>query len=74
MENHQSDNTMKKTKEIQKLNENEMGTIFFAEEENWYYDELELIWKRNPASMTLNRILSFASPSTGNFLSLQAGR
>ena len=31
-------------------------------EEEWYYDDIELIWKRDPGESTLKRIVSFAIP------------
>ena len=35
------------------------------EEEDWYYDEAELIWKRNPDGNTLKRMFSIAMPFIG---------
>ncbi len=31
-------------------------------EEDWYYDETELIWKRNPGQRFMRRLLSIAAP------------
>lgn len=32
-----------------------------VKEEEWIYDESEMIWKRNPCEINMKRILSFTS-------------
>lgn len=41
-------------------------------EEEWFYDEADQIWKRNPGRLWLKRVLSVAVPGFSNMLPLQA--
>lgn len=36
--------------------------IDMREEEDWFYDETEMIWKRKPGGSVLKRMLSIAMP------------
>ncbi len=64
---------MKKMNNQLKSREYETEDFNFHEEE-WYYDELEQIWKKIPGAMTLKRILCLAVPGGNNCLTLHPGR
>jgi hypothetical protein len=44
-----------------------------GDEEEWYYDEPEMIWKRKPGGSVLKRMLSIAIPIRDCFPSKPAG-
>ena len=48
--------------------------LIFQEENEWFYDESEQIWKRMPGGATLKRLLCLAVPGQGQYLSLRASR
>lgn len=64
---------MKTTIKSQKISNIEIEEPF-SQEEEWYYDETEQIWKRLPGGMALKRIISIAMPSAGKYLLLQPGQ
>lgn len=48
--------------------------FFFQEENEWFYDESEQIWKRMPGGDTLKRLLCLAVPGQGQYISLRSSR
>ncbi len=52
---------------IQSVYENDEAE--YREEEEWYYDDAELIWKRKPGGNVLKRMFSIAIPRQHVFAS-----
>jgi hypothetical protein len=47
--------------------------IEMSEEEDWFYDETEMIWKRKPGGSVLKRMLTIAMPFRECFPASSAG-
>jgi hypothetical protein len=51
------------TMSIKSINYDEID----PKEEEWYYDETDMVWKRNPGDGAFKRIVSFAMPFRQQF-------